>query len=117
MPGSEFVARHVCPAFVVVQVQPEHERQGEKQTTPSLQLSANGSPHAVPPSWQQAPAGRVEATITQTTMARKRHLAIEDTVPLSWKSWRRTASLVPMKARARRETGQESSFGRMSLTG
>jgi hypothetical protein len=61
----------MCPAFVVVQVQPGHVRHGGKQTTPLLQLTANGSPHAVPPSWQQAWEGRLEVTMRPTTVARR----------------------------------------------
>jgi hypothetical protein len=49
-----------------------------KHTTPLLQLTANGSPHAVPPSWQQASAVRVEPAIKQTTVASRSRFAAQD---------------------------------------
>jgi hypothetical protein len=70
----------MCPAFVVVQVQPGHERHGGKHTTPLLQLKANGSPHAVPPSWQQALEGRVDVTMRQATVAKRNRPATEVTL-------------------------------------
>jgi hypothetical protein len=100
VPGSEAVGRHVCPPLVVVHVQPAHVFHGEKQTTPLLQLTANGSPQTAPPSWQQASAGRVAVARIGNTTAIKIRLAVEDGLTI--------AQDLAMEARPAGESGQET---------
>jgi hypothetical protein len=86
VPGSDVVVKHIWPPFVFVQVHPGHDRHGGKQTTPLLQLTANGSPQAVPPSWQQAFEVLVASTVRQTTAAKRNRPTVELTLAHSRES-------------------------------
>jgi hypothetical protein len=73
-----------------------------------LQLTANGSPQAVPPSWQQAWTGRLAVTKAPTQATMRSRAAIDKARTRTRESWTRTEHLVPaMKRTLERVQGQE----------